>query len=165
MAHRTQPAPNAAGYPIPTRPPLAVLSIRRASVITGASLLLMAALAGFGYIVAVEGLVTYDNATRNATNILESSGLFRSGMVQASVTERRCRIRPRRFRGAARPTRPAGSMVVRSPMPRTSIYEHAPRNGGQTAESCTALRASYHVSPTGSPSRFQLHDTVGVMGM
>ena len=70
---------------IPTRPPLAVRSIRRASVIAGASLLLMAALAGFGYMVAVEGLVTYDDAAQNATNIVESSGLFRSGIVSLFV--------------------------------------------------------------------------------
>jgi len=85
--HGAPPAtrPETAGHPISTRPPLTIRSIRRASVIAGASLLLMAALAGFGYIVAVEGLVTYDDATRNATNILESLGLFRSGIVSLFV--------------------------------------------------------------------------------
>lgn len=55
--------------------------IRRASVIAGVSLLLMAALAGFGYMVAVEGVVTYDDADQNAASILESSALFRAGIV------------------------------------------------------------------------------------
>jgi len=87
MTHRPQPAPNTAGHPIPilNRPPLTSRSIRTASVIAGASLLLMAALAGFGYIVAVDGLVAYDDATRNATNILESSGLFRSGIISLYI--------------------------------------------------------------------------------
>lgn len=85
MAHRTQPAPDTAGHPTPTRPPLAARSIRRASVIAGTSLLLMAALAGFGYMVAVDGLVAYDDAAENATNLIESSGLFRSGIISLII--------------------------------------------------------------------------------
>ncbi len=30
---------------------------------------------------------------------------------------------------------------------------------------CSALRAGYQTSPTGSPAMFQLHETVGVMRM
>ena len=85
MANRTQPAPHIAGQPLPSGPPSAVRSIRRASIIAGASLLLMAALAGFGYMVAVEGLVAYDDAAQNAANIIESSGLFRFGIVSLFI--------------------------------------------------------------------------------
>lgn len=46
----------------------------------GASLLLSCP-RGLRVFVVVDGLVTYDDATRNATNIVESSGLFRSGIV------------------------------------------------------------------------------------
>jgi len=70
----------------PASGPLSIVrSIRRASVIAGASLLLMAVLAGFGYMVAVEGVVNYDDATQNATNIMESSGLFLTGIVSLSI--------------------------------------------------------------------------------
>jgi hypothetical protein len=65
--------------------PLTNRRIRRASVIAGISLLLMAALAGFGYLVAVEGLVTYDDANENAASILESSGLFRAGIFSLFI--------------------------------------------------------------------------------
>jgi len=66
----------------------------------------------------------------------------------------------------ARPTRPAGSMVVHSSAaPNVGLGTRAARWRSDQARLCTALRESYHVSPTGSPSMFQLHDTVGVMRM
>ena len=85
MANRTQVPPQTAGHPMPSRPTPIVRSIRRSSVIAGAALLLMAALAGFGYMVAIQGLVAYDNATKNASNIIESSQLFLTGIVSLSI--------------------------------------------------------------------------------
>lgn len=55
--------------------------IRGASVTAGAGLLLMAALAGFGNFVAVEGLVTPGNAAQTAADIMSSEGLFRLGIA------------------------------------------------------------------------------------
>lgn len=76
-----EPAHDSAGRSLSPQPQSAGPRIRRASLIAGVSLLLMAALAGFGYMVAVEGVVTYDDADQNAASILESSGLFRAGIV------------------------------------------------------------------------------------
>lgn len=56
-------------------------SIRKASIIAGVGLLLMSALSGFGIFVALEGLVTQGDAARTATDIMESEGLFRFGIV------------------------------------------------------------------------------------
>ena len=85
MANRTRLPRQTAGRPTPTEPPSVVRSIRRAGVIAGASLLLMAALAGFGYMVAVDGVVAYSDATQNATSIIESSGLFLAGIVSLFI--------------------------------------------------------------------------------
>lgn len=52
-----------------------------ASTTAGIGLLLMAALAGFGNFVAVEGLVTPGDAARTATDITASEGLFRFGIA------------------------------------------------------------------------------------
>jgi len=60
-------------------------SIRRASIIAGVGILLIAALAGFGKFVAVDGLVTPGDAVRTATDILASEGLFRLGVAALSV--------------------------------------------------------------------------------
>lgn len=54
--------------------------IRNASLAAGFGLLLMSALAGFGYF-AVEGLVTPGDAARTASEIMASEGLFRFGTV------------------------------------------------------------------------------------
>lgn len=85
MSVITQHAYGDADRPLSNRPPQGDRRIRRASVIAGVSLLLMAALAGFGYLVAVEGLVAYDDASENAASILESTGLFRAGIVSLFI--------------------------------------------------------------------------------
>src|SRR5271165_5707288 len=54
-------------------------SIRKASITAGVGLLLMSALSGFGYLVAVKGLVTQGDAARTAKEIMGSEGLFRFG--------------------------------------------------------------------------------------
>ena len=56
-------------------------SIRNGSLTAGIALLLISALAGFGYFVAVKGLVTPGNAAQTAKDITESSGVFRLGIV------------------------------------------------------------------------------------
>lgn len=56
-------------------------AIRNASLTAGIGLLFMTALSGFGFFVAVEGLVTEGNATQTATDIAASEGLFRLGIV------------------------------------------------------------------------------------
>lgn len=55
--------------------------IRNASLTAGVGLLLMSALAGFGYFAAVEGLVTPGDAAQTARDITASEGLFRLGIV------------------------------------------------------------------------------------
>jgi hypothetical protein len=59
--------------------------VRNASLTAGIGLLLMAALSGFGYFVAVKGLVTPGDAARTATDIKGSETLFRSGIVSLFV--------------------------------------------------------------------------------
>jgi hypothetical protein len=54
-------------------------SIRRASVIAGAGILLMTPLAVFGNFVALEGLVTRGDAARTATDVMASEMTFRLG--------------------------------------------------------------------------------------
>lgn len=56
-------------------------SIRTASLTAGVGLLLISALAVFGNLVALRGLVTEGNATQTATDIMASDGLFRLGIV------------------------------------------------------------------------------------
>ena len=60
-------------------------SVRTASVTAGVGILLMAALAGFGNFVAVQGLVTDGNAGRTAEDIMGSEGLFRLGILSLFV--------------------------------------------------------------------------------
>ncbi|MEU8413473.1 DUF4386 domain-containing protein [Amycolatopsis japonica] len=55
--------------------------IRTASITAGIGLLFMAALAGFGKFVAVDGLVTPGDAAQTARDITESAGLFRLGIA------------------------------------------------------------------------------------
>ena len=56
-------------------------SIRQASVIAGAGLLLMSVLSAVGYLAGVKGLVTQGNPARTAKDILGSVGLFRFGIL------------------------------------------------------------------------------------
>lgn len=79
-------SPNSPRYPTDPRPADkpetdANRSIRQASITAGAGLLLMSALAGFGYQVAVKGLVTQGNAAKTATDIMAHQSLFRFGIL------------------------------------------------------------------------------------
>jgi len=55
--------------------------MRSAHITAGGALLLMAVLGPFGYLVAVEGLVTPGDAARTAADVTASAGLFRLGIV------------------------------------------------------------------------------------
>ncbi len=55
--------------------------VRKASLIAGVALLLMSALAGFGYNVAIHGRITPGNAARTAQDIMAHQGLFRAGIA------------------------------------------------------------------------------------
>ena len=55
--------------------------VRKASLIAGVALLLMSALAGFGYDVAIHGRITRGNAARTAQDIMAHQGLFRAGIA------------------------------------------------------------------------------------
>ncbi len=55
--------------------------VRKASLIAGVALLLMSALAGFGYDVAIHGRITTGNAARTAQDIMAHQGLFRAGIA------------------------------------------------------------------------------------
>lgn len=56
-------------------------SQRGAALTGGVALLLMAALAGFGYVAAVEPLWTDGDAARTAADVAASEGLFRAGVA------------------------------------------------------------------------------------
>jgi hypothetical protein len=56
-------------------------SIRKPSLIAGVALLLLSALAAFGNVVVVQGLVTSGDAATTASDILASEGLFRLGVA------------------------------------------------------------------------------------
>ena len=76
----TRPHPNGAVPPaLPETD--ATRSVRGAAVTAGVALLLMSALAGFAKFVALDGLVTPGNAAQTATDIAQSDGLFRLGIV------------------------------------------------------------------------------------
>lgn len=55
-------------------------SFRRACLVAGTGLMVMAALAGFGNLVVLEGLVTPGDATSTAGDVLASESLFRLGV-------------------------------------------------------------------------------------
>ena len=82
--HAAEPAgrhhANAAAPPFPQEPD-ASLPVRRASLIAGVALLLMSALAGFGYNFAIHGLITPGNAARTAQDIMAHQGLFWAGIA------------------------------------------------------------------------------------
>ena len=56
-----------------------------ASTLAGASLLLIAALAVFGVLFALQGLITPGNAAQTAQDIAAAEGLFRAGLASAFV--------------------------------------------------------------------------------
>lgn len=56
-------------------------SLQNAGLIAGASLMLMAALAGFGNFVVIEELVTPGDAAQTARDVVGSEGLFRLGVA------------------------------------------------------------------------------------
>lgn len=60
-------------------------SIRTASITAGVALLLMVAVAIFGNVVVVDGLVTDGNAGQTAADIMASEGLFRLGIASLVV--------------------------------------------------------------------------------
>src|SRR5215203_723903 len=60
-------------------------SIRTASITAGVALLLMSAVAIFGNVVVVDGLVTEGNPTQTAADIMASEGLFRLGIASLVV--------------------------------------------------------------------------------
>ena len=82
--HAAEPAArhhaNDAPPPFPQGPG-ASRPVRKASLIAGVALLLMAALAGFGYDFAIHGRITTGNAARTAQDIMAHQGLFRAGIA------------------------------------------------------------------------------------
>jgi uncharacterized protein DUF4386 len=74
----TSPASIPMYEPLPkTRSVGGTREVRMAAVIAGAAITLVAALAGFGNLVVVQGLVTSGNAAATAHDILGSEGMFR----------------------------------------------------------------------------------------
>jgi len=73
---------------LPTIPPVAAAtsSRRGAALVAGAGILLLAALAAFGRLVVVEGLVTDGDAARTARDIMSSEGTFRLGIASLYAT-------------------------------------------------------------------------------
>lgn len=68
--------------PPTARPAAAFLSSRRgAALVAGMGILLLAALAAFGNLVVVEGLVTKGDPARTARDIVASEGTFRLGVA------------------------------------------------------------------------------------
>lgn len=72
--------------PPSARPPTAMNSRRGAPLVAGIGLLLLAALAAFGNLVVVEGLVTDGDAAKTARDIVASEGTFRVGVASLYAT-------------------------------------------------------------------------------
>lgn len=81
------PAPATADRP--PKPPIGRAEPARPSrqtcIAAGLGLVLMAAFGGFGYFVAVDGLVTPGEATTTAADIMASEALFRLGIISLFV--------------------------------------------------------------------------------
>ncbi|MDX6309490.1 MAG: hypothetical protein QOI06_2536 [Nocardioidaceae bacterium] len=78
----TLPAPIPTSEPLPKAPSTGDSRVvRRAAVIAGAAITLVAGLAGFGNLVVVQGLVTSGNAAATAHDILGSQAMFRLGVA------------------------------------------------------------------------------------
>jgi hypothetical protein len=73
------PSPSTSPSHLPTEG--SVLGVRTAAVVAGAALTALAALAGFGNFVVVEGLVTAGDPAATARDITASEGLFRLGVA------------------------------------------------------------------------------------
>jgi Domain of unknown function (DUF4386) len=89
MTNRTK-SPPVQQHPSEARPPVSARwadhwSLRNASITAGVALLLMSAVAIFGNVVAVDGLVTEGVAARTATNVMASQGVFRLGIASLIV--------------------------------------------------------------------------------
>lgn len=69
----------------PTPTPDATREVRTAALVAGAAIMLVAALAGFGNLVAIQGLVTPGDAAATADDILGSEGMFRLGLASLYV--------------------------------------------------------------------------------
>ena len=67
-----------AAVPAPTP---ASAALGRAALVAGAAIMLVAALAGFGNLVVVQGLVTPGDASTTSRDILGSEGMFRLGVA------------------------------------------------------------------------------------
>ncbi|HEX2805396.1 MAG TPA: DUF4386 domain-containing protein [Kineosporiaceae bacterium] len=80
----TQPAPASSSTSTDTPEP-ATRAVRRSAVVAGIGLLVLAALAAAATFGAVQRLVTQGDATRTATDILASEGLFRLGIAALVV--------------------------------------------------------------------------------
>jgi hypothetical protein len=65
----------------PTPTPDATREVRKAALVAGAAIMLVAALAGFGNLVAIQGLVTPGDAATTADDIVGSEGMFRLGLA------------------------------------------------------------------------------------
>jgi hypothetical protein len=85
MDQQVQPSTLDRQPPVATPPaPVSVgvdEDVRTAAVVAGAALILMAALAGFGNFVAVEGMVTAGDPVATARDVAASEGLFRLGLI------------------------------------------------------------------------------------
>ena len=76
------PAPIRPSVPPPiAKPRDTTRAVRGAALIAGVALTLVAALAGFGNLVVVQGLVTEGDAAATANDILVSEGVFRLGVA------------------------------------------------------------------------------------
>jgi Domain of unknown function (DUF4386) len=75
----TQPAPPARTARAATTdaPDASTRAVRRAALVSGVGILVLAVLAGVAYVGVIQGLVTTGDATRTATDLLASAGLFR----------------------------------------------------------------------------------------
>lgn len=67
------------------RPQVASRSIRKAGIVAGLGLLLMAVLAGWANLVVIEGLVTPEDAATTADDIRATEGMFRLGVASLYV--------------------------------------------------------------------------------
>lgn len=80
VRHSSRDAPTPTPLEVDTHRP-----IRNAGITAGIGILIIAALAGFGKFIVVNGVVTRGDATHTAPAIIESEGLFRLGIISLVV--------------------------------------------------------------------------------